>query len=170
MPQEVLQRAIDKNLTTRQIAQKAGVSQTTVNYWLRKYELKTKYRKRGIPRDPSVPRKCVLCRETDPAKFYGRRWNFCKDCDNERTKRRGQANRVYAIEKLGGVCKDCGFDVPVCLDVHHLDASTKDVAFASMRSWSRERIDAELKGCTLVCKNCHAIRHEEERAAKRTLH
>lgn len=34
-------KLIEKNLSTREIASALGVSQTTINYWLKKYDLKT---------------------------------------------------------------------------------------------------------------------------------
>ena len=64
---------------------------------------------------------------------------------------------------LGGKCSACGFDkYQSALQMHHLDPSTKDKAFASIRGWSEERILEEIKGCVLLCACCHAAVHSGE--------
>ena len=156
-----LQPLVEQHLTQREIAKKVGLSLTATQYWLRKHGLKTHYGPKGIPRDPTIPRKCIRCGETDHTEFYGRRWNLCKRCDNSRTNERSKANRDFALSLLGRKCVKCLFDVPVALDVHHTDHTIKDVAFRHMRTWSRARIEKELKTCVLLCKNCHAITHSQ---------
>lgn len=106
------------------------------------------------------PPLCCLCGQTDPTKFYGHKKSYCGACHNAYTVKVGQDKRSYAIEKLGGCCLHCGFNSHNCaLDIHHLDPEKKDENFHAMRGWSLKRIDKELVGCILLCKNCHAIEH-----------
>jgi RNase P subunit RPR2 len=100
------------------------------------------------------------CGETDPNKFYGHKKSICGRCHNIYTLKIGQEKKDKARAFLGGKCKKCGFDeYKWSLDIHHLDPSKKDEYYSSMRSWSWSRIEREIKGCILLCKNCHAALH-----------
>lgn len=102
------------------------------------------------------------CGETDPKKFYGKKNRICADCQNRYNIEKGRANKEKVRKYLGGKCKYCGYDKHlVALDIHHTDPSKKDPNFSSMRGWSWERIKKELEHCELVCRNCHAVIHEE---------
>lgn len=105
-------------------------------------------------------RKCLYCGETDPTKFYGNKKKVCAKCHNQDVKKRGQDNREFAIDQLGGKCVACGYDTYLCsLDIHHTDADDKDENFRSMRGWSKERILKEIEQCILLCRNCHQAHH-----------
>ena len=159
MDRTSLEILIDSGLTQRQIADMMGTSQTNVRYWLRKYDLKTTLGPHGAGRRPSTEYRCK-CGERDPEKFYGRKNTTCGKCHNEYTRQVGQQNRDRAIRLLGGQCEDCGYsNHPSALDIHHTDPTMKDPSFRSMRYWAWERIENELKTCILLCKNCHAMRH-----------
>ena len=156
MEKELLVSLIEQKLTQREIADKVNKSQTTVRHWLNKYDLSTNYQKK--PRGKI--HYCYECGETNPEKFYGKMKEICGDCHNKRTIKKGIEKREYAIEKLGGECKSCGYKEHSCsLDIHHIDPSKKDSNFSSLRGWSLERIDREIENCLLLCKNCHAAHH-----------
>ena len=107
--------------------------------------------------------KCGKCGETDPSKFYGHKKSICGKCHNEYTLQKGQENRDFIIEHLGGKCMSCGFDkYKSALQVHHLDPSVKDKHFATIRGWSRSRILDEIEGCVLLCACCHSAVHSGE--------
>lgn len=151
--EERLREMVDQNLSTVQIGKALGCSSTNVRHWLKRFGLQT---------HPllSQEAKCGLCGETDSAKFYGHKKNVCGRCHCVYTLKRGQFIREKAIGFLGGKCVSCGFDrFPVSLDIHHLDPSLKDPNFVSVRSWKWERVERELQGCVLLCKNCHAAVH-----------
>jgi len=100
------------------------------------------------------------CGERDPNKYYGHKKSMCGNCHNEYTIRVGREKKAYARGILGDKCVSCSFDkYPECLDIHHLDPTVKDTNFRSMRGWSLSRIDKEIKGCVLLCKNCHTAYH-----------
>jgi ribosomal protein L37E len=153
MDAELLRQFLADGLSTRQIAAKLDVSQTTVVYWINQHHLRPKEKR-------TKQLICRACGETDPSKFYNYRKKLCAACDNERVKARGAAQKQRVIELLGGKCCKCGYNKFACsLDVHHLDPSKKDPLFKNMRYWSWERTVEELKNCILVCRNCHAAIH-----------
>ncbi len=66
-----------------------------------------------------------------------------------------------SIEYKGGLCQICGYKkYPGALDLHHLDATTKEFGIGDKgytRSW--EKVKKELDKCILVCANCHREVH-----------
>jgi len=147
-----LKELVSQGKSIREIAKEAGRSPTSVRYQLKKLDLKTNKNKTGF--------RCGTCGETDPSAFYGHKKRVCGVCHSKYTLAKGQEKREKAIEYLGGKCVSCGFDKFKCsLDIHHLDPSKKDESFASHRGWSWERLLNELKGCKLLCKNCHTALH-----------
>lgn len=156
MDKLVLESLVEKAKSTRNIAKKVGLSQSTIRYWLKKYKLKTKYKNNKIPKIYL----CGKCGETDQSKFYGRKNRTCGKCHNKYTLRRGQENKLKGIEYLGGKCKLCNYDkYSGSLDFHHTDPKEKDKNFHSIRGWSWDRMKLELDKCELLCKNCHSEIH-----------
>lgn len=152
MEKSLLEKLVKDNKSTREIAAEAGIGQTSVRYWLKKHGLITK---------PKREKKCAKCGETDPSKFYKKKYR-CKKCHNQEVLEAGQEKRRKIIEHLGTRCynPECsGWKYPSCFDVHHLDPSKKDPNFASIRGWSWKRILKEIAGCILLCKNCHSALH-----------
>jgi len=165
MERERLSQLVEDRLTVREIAAELGTSFTNVRYWLKKYDLKTYNGAHGKKPLGHIPNYlCGGCGETRPEKFYGNKSTVCASCHNEYTIQKGREKRLKAISLLGGKCVHCGFDkYSGALDFHHVDASTKDVAFGSWRNWSWGRIVKELEKCILLCKNCHAMEHHRLR-------
>jgi Zn ribbon nucleic-acid-binding protein len=163
MEKAILHELIERGFTLKQIAQECKTSQTNVRYWLKKFGLKLKRGAKGKkPKDFTFPRKCS-CGENDPDKFYGNKTTVCAECHKKYTLLKGQENRIYILNKLGGRCINCGFDKwKSSLDVHHPDPSQKDIAFSTIRYWSRDKIDKEIEKCVLLCRNCHAAFHSGE--------
>lgn len=148
-----LREMVERDLSTVGMAKLLGCSPTNVRFWLKRFGLQT---------HPvlSQDARCGHCGETDAAKFYGHKKFVCARCHSAYTTKRGQLVRRKALDFLGGKCAICGFDqFPVSLDIHHLDPTHKDPNFVSMRSWKWERVENELRGCVLLCKNCHAAFH-----------
>lgn len=149
--EKVLRELIAQRLSSREIAVELGCSQATVRHWLGVYRLKT---------NPEKQYRCGKCGETDPTRFYGNKKKVCGRCHNRYTNQKGQEVKERARQLLGGRCSYCGFDTyQVALDIHHLDPAQKDARFPQMRSWTWERVERELQGCVLLCKNCHAAVH-----------
>ena len=151
MDKNKLQEYVSQGFSARQIAKALECSPTNVRYWLKKYDLAT---------FPVRVHHCGSCGQRDPEKFYGRKKYMCGECHNRYTLERGQKLKQQARDWLGARCVHCGYDTfQVALDIHHLDPTLKDPNFASMRSWSWQRLEAELKSCILLCRNCHAALH-----------
>ena len=154
---EQLVEAITRGDGVNKIARSAGCSATNVKYWARKWDISfinKPFNKREIGR-PSCK-----CGENDPEKFYGHKKTVCGSCHLKDVSERGHKNRDRIVQHLGGRCRACGYDkYPCALDAHHLDPTIKDSTFASKRGWSWKRIEKELQGCVLLCKNCHAAHH-----------
>jgi hypothetical protein len=165
MEKTILHELIERGFTLKQISIECNTSISNVRYWLKKFELKLKRGARGKkPKDFLFERKCG-CGETDPFKFYGNKTTVCAKCHCKYTLLKGQENRIYILEKLGGKCSNicCNFSKwKSSLDVHHPDPSKKDISFSSIRYWTRSKIDKELVNCVLLCKNCHAAYHSGE--------
>ena len=92
---------------------------------------------------------------------------------NRKKKVAWQQRRRYEMKEwlvsLKLCCIACGEPHPGCLAFHHRDGSTKeaDIASAVHAGWSRERIEAEIAKCDVLCFNCHARLHWEERRARK---
>ena len=160
MKKEILIKLIEEGLSQREMGKKLSLSQTSIRHWLSKFSLKTLDRK---DRRRLKPHFCRLCGDKNPENFYGDDKEVCGKCHNERTKRLGKEKSKYAREKLGGKCIVCEYDkYQSALDIHHLNPKIKDKNFKSMRGWSIERIDREIKNCVLLCRNCHSAYHSNE--------
>jgi hypothetical protein len=81
-----------------------------------------------------------------------------------------RAKRLDKFEefKRGLSCCRCGLAHPAVLQFHHRDPSQKLFGVAQAvynRGW--ETIMIEVAKCDVLCANCHAIHHWEERQAKK---
>ena len=170
MNKELLVKLVQKRMTIRQIAVECKTSSTNINYWLKKFGLRTRRGPHGsingkfrAELEKLFPRKCGDCGTTEVSEFYGRRRDYCGKCFNKRKLIAGHNRRLWAIERLGGKCIVCGFNkIKSALDMHHKNSDKKDVGFKGFRYWSEERCEKEIIRCVLVCKNCHAGIHSGE--------
>lgn len=97
----------------------------------------------------------------DKAKAY-----YYENADDRKAyiQRYQMANKIRAINYLGGTCK-CGEQHPSALQFHHRDPATKlfgitskELSTPKKRSWDTV-IVPELDKCDLVCANCHFKEH-----------
>lgn len=84
------------------------------------------------------------------------------------TKARVQAQAVKGASFInsfkGSPCADCGKRFPsFCMDFDHVRGD-KTLNLSRMKTHTRERIEAEIAKCELVCANCHKVRTESRRA------
>jgi len=81
------------------------------------------------------------------------------------SKLRREAMSIWYVNILKTkCCAHCGNKDYRTFDWHHLDPNKKDKAISKMLSRSsKEKILAEMSKCIVLCKNCHAILHYEEK-------
>lgn len=83
-----------------------------------------------------------------------------RDCFNRYCVERWRRIKAEEVERMGGVCKDCGGVFhPDVYDFHHEDPREKEYQWTKLRLLSAERRRAELAKCVLLCANCHRLRH-----------
>lgn len=76
-------------------------------------------------------------------------------------------NKIRAVEMLGGKCMRCGYnEILEILCFHHIKPEEKTMTIGRMLKYSWEKVKEEVKKCALLCPNCHAIVHLEERERK----
>ena len=92
MDKKVLASLVEEGLSQYKIGEKLGIGQTSVRYWLKKYNLKTNV----------IPQYKCQCGETDKNKFYQNKTRICGKCHNQYTINKGKEKRNRAIEFLGG--------------------------------------------------------------------
>ena len=184
MDQSTLQTYVSQGLSTHQIAKITNKSQTNVRHWLKKFNLKTTNKsfsdgygiKEKIIKDGIEYKTCSRCKETKNllTGFYTKNkkhtYVWCKSCANKRTIEWQQQRKIEAINYKGGKCVKCGYNkYPGALDFHHLDPSKKDFAISRKKNCSFDIIKPELDKCILVCRNCHAELHFDERCKEQII-
>lgn len=156
MKKEIFISLIEKGFSTREIGKELDKSQTTVRYWLKKYNLKTCIFKKYS----SLKIKCKYCKTIDNNQFYGRYNTECKKCLNKRLYNLSRGKKIRAVIYKGGRCNNCGYNKCIAaLDFHHLSPVEKDPNFNTMLYWKWERIKKEIDNCVLLCSNCHRELH-----------
>jgi hypothetical protein len=101
-------------------------------------------------------------------KVYGKNWyEQNKERVMERKKqRRKEIADWFRKYKSSLYCMDCGISHPAVLQFHHRIRTDKSFTIADVvrRADSIKQIMSEIKKCDVLCVNCHARRHWEERA------
>lgn len=177
-----LQKYVEQGFSIREISKETNKSQTNVRHWLKKYGLKTQNLsfsqgfalKEKIIENGIEYKLCAACNTKKELlkdfytknKKYSHAW--CKSCLNKQTIKWQQERKIEAINYKGGKCIKCGYNKYAgALDFHHLDPSKKDYSISRRKNCTLDTIKPELDKCILLCRNCHAELHFEERC-KRT--
>jgi 5-methylcytosine-specific restriction endonuclease McrA len=102
-------------------------------------------------------RKCQL--STEPLRPDGQ----CRQCYNNYMRaymrKRYYARRDEAIERLGGLCVDCGTEANLQFDHQNLGDKARDV---SSQTWSGADFWEEIAKCALRCERCHRKKTSRE--------
>lgn len=119
-------------------------------------------------------KKCEICGKEFETLPNGGTRKYCFECSPSYPKGTSRsatisalrrAMKKEAVKRKGGKCEICGYDK--CIDAltfHHIDATEKDFGLAqsgNLHSW--EEYLKEVNKCILVCANCHAEIHFNER-------
>ncbi len=161
-----LEPLVEARLSERRIAERLGVSVSTVRYWRARHGL-TPTQPRGARSEAAAEARArgvgvieLECPIHGLAAFriydYGRTRCLC--CRSEAVSRRRRRVKRILVAEAGGRCRLCGYDrCPEALEFHHVDRSSKDFALSAAgvtRSLARARQEA--RKCVLLCANCHA--------------
>ena len=166
MQQHELEQYIIDGKSTRDIANETGKSQTTIRYWLAKYNIKTEPKNLEI-RPNNNTRICPSCKEEKTLDmFYQRRGQegasvYCKICTNQESVNRQRLFKLKCIEYKGGKCQICKYDKhPGALEFHHINPNEKDFQISKVKNYTfNTAIEKELDKCALLCSNCHKEVH-----------
>lgn len=179
MDRDLLASCVEQGLSVRQIASKFNKGNTTIRYWLNKYDLKTcnKSFKDGYVSGKQILRidekpiqKCNSCgidlnAETGYWRKSRQLWApNCKKCSNKKSTERWRNSKKKAVEYKGGKCERCGYNKCIdALEFHHINPKEKDKNFGNIKHKSWEKQKRELDKCICVCSNCHREIHAELR-------
>jgi hypothetical protein len=167
MEKEKLQEQILLSKSSREIAKHFDVSQSTIRYWTKKYQLSMLFNSEynGL--------KCRVCNSSlvNMQKVYCS--NNCK-VKGHYINSKNNTNSVYSQESrgierkkhfmniLGGKCNSCGYNKNItALEFHHVDPTTKKLQL-NMRTFSNNSMNVlieEVYKCELLCANCHREHH-----------
>jgi excisionase family DNA binding protein len=160
---DTLAALVAEGLSTREIAERLGLSQSTVRHWLRKHNLRT-YRagrenSRGV-RGLHPDRKMMECARHRLTEFWlERRGTYrCCRCRSEAVSRRRRRLKEVLVREAVGCCELCGYDRWIgALQFHHRDGEEKEFGLAERGlTRSLEVVRREATKCVLLCANCHS--------------
>jgi len=126
--------------------------------------------------DGSIKRNCKDCQiEFSPT---SRKRYHCNPCESKRAReyrknnrdktRAYQRNRHYQKREIvldhyrNNPCAMCGEDRLPCLQLDHIDPSTKSFAVSQISGKNEQQIREEISKCRVLCANCHSIRTAEQ--------
>lgn len=86
------------------------------------------------------------------------------DYIKEKQRETARQRKLWSIEYLGGCCSKCGGTFhPSIYEFHHVDPTNKDQDPSKMMSRSKQKLQAELDKCILLCANCHRFEHHGDK-------
>jgi transposase len=182
IPRETLEALVAAGLPIRAMAERLGVSYTSVRHWLRRYGLVTprgaKLASTKAARTAGVSDAILTCPLHGPTRHVRRTDGGlrCLACRSAAVSERRRRVKAILVGELGGACAICGYDRDVAaLHFHHVDPATKGFA-VSLRglSLSLDTVRREAEKCVLLCACCHAevesgttrLRFADERTAR----
>jgi transposase len=179
LSREALVGLIEAGLSHAGMADRLGVSPSTVSYWLSRHGLRSFQadRREQGRRAKAAGRATVSmhCWRHGETEFWmeGRGSYRCLACRRERVADRRRKVKEILVSEAGGSCRLCGYSRSLAaLHFHHLDLQGKRFGLGRegvTRSLADMR--AEASKCMLLCANCHAeveagiVRIEETVAA-----
>lgn len=162
MKRDQIQPLADAGLPLRVIAERLGVSISTVRYWLAKHDLAELRRERRSRRaGPDAPRALQrYCVRHGLGKHVLRDGGYyrCAACRQESVARRRRRVKEQLVAEAGGACVVCGYSRFIgALQFHHVDPAEKSFGLGAggvTRGIAEFR--AEAAKCVLLCATCHA--------------
>lgn len=134
-------------------------------------------------------RRCSICKNIYPSNdtYFGKHKgnksgldSFCKECRRNRNlnnfykasdkwktthekNKKEKQQKIKEIKEQSGGCAKCNEKRTHLLDFHHIDPNQKDfqIGQGELKGW--DKILKEIEKCILLCKNCHADFHYQEK-------
>jgi transposase-like protein len=160
---DTLATLVEEGVSTREIAERLNLSQSTVRHWLRKHDLRTHRARRANShgtRGMDPDRKTMRCPRHGLTEFWleGRGMYRCLRCRSEAVSRRRRRIKELLVADAGGCCSLCGYDRHIgALQFHHRDGELKAFGLGDRGlTRSLEAVRAEAAKCVLLCANCHS--------------
>jgi DNA-binding transcriptional ArsR family regulator len=157
---ETLAAVVDEGLSTREIAEGLGLSQSTVRHWLRKHGLRTELAQRRNSLPGGAPSAKMTCKRHGLTEFRleGRGAYRCARCRSDAVSKRRRRLKEILVDEAGGRCMLCGYARYVgALEFHHRDPETKEFGIGNRGlTRSLDAVRAEAAKCVLLCANCHS--------------
>jgi transposase len=164
LDRSVLEALVREGRSIRAMAERLGVSYTTVRHWLGRYGLATpralRLAETAQARADGAQTAEGRCAAHGVVTFVrrGRDGFRCQRCRSEAVERRRRKVKQTLVDEAGGACALCGYSRSLAgLHFHHVDPGRK--AFALSRrgvTLSLDAARAEAAKCVLLCSNCHA--------------
>lgn len=132
MPIDKIQELLNEGMSGRQIAKNLGKSNTSIRYWIKKYQIKPDTQKLEQCTSARTHAKCSKCATLKPTSdFYkykksSRLSSYCKVCSRNQVVQRQNALKLKCLEYKGGKCINCGYSNCIAaLEFHHTDPTKK---------------------------------------------
>jgi transposase len=160
---DTLARLVSEGLSTRKIAARLGLSQSTIRHWLRKHGLRTSRARRGNSRGArglDADRQVMTCPRHGVTEFWLEQRGIyrCLRCRSEAVARRRRKLKAILVHEAGARCSVCGYERYVgALQFHHRGDEVKEFELGSRGlTRSLDVLRREAAKCVLLCANCHA--------------
>ena len=157
-----LEPLVNLGLSTRKISSKLGLSQTTINYRLKKCNLSTNISINTLGLT------CFYCSK----QLINNQSNFCSTTHRDlyykysdyyqNRHNKGKDIRNFLLGQCGAICSICGYKAnSAALVFHHVKPEEKVFGINTNNCVfkNEQELLEELKKCILVCSNCHAELH-----------
>jgi transposase len=161
---ETLSRLAADGYSRASMAEQLGRSETSIQYWLRKWGIRTmasvrrEHAENARREGQAVAR--LVCRHHGLTDFWieGRGSYRCIKCRGEWVARRRRKVKEILVAEAGGACSICGYDRSIsALQFHHVDPARKSFSLGQQgMTRSIARMREEASKCVLLCANCHA--------------
>jgi transposase/predicted RNA-binding Zn-ribbon protein involved in translation (DUF1610 family) len=172
MNEQTLRDLVEGGKSITEISKIAGIGNTSVRHWLKKYNLKTKG-KAGARTINAVSsdglKKCNAClQEKDLSNYVLRKdrpgvyTTTCNACVSKSIIEKEKKVKSHLVSLCGGKCAKCGgvFENSQ-YDFHHTDPEHKDFKISEKKHSNLQLVLSELEKCIMVCSNCHNHIHHE---------
>lgn len=172
MDQATLVEYVNSGYSQRKIAELINKSQSSVRYYLEKYNLKTDPHGFNRPVIPKGMKFCVTCKHTKSTVDFHyshkeqRIRSICKRCATDSVLARQRAFKQQCLDYKGNTgCTRCGYNkTNVALEFHHRNPAEKDFSMAKFKMYKLiDIVKEELDKCDVLCSNCHKEVHHELR-------